>query len=172
MAVEIPINSKKYPGLFALVDDEDDKLVTGRKWWVNARPSGNFHVYTITRDDQGRQNTLFLHRLIMDAQSGQQVDHKNQNGLDNRRENLRLATGAQNARNVGKRSHNTSGYKGVGWREEKSRWIAQITIDGRNVQLGYHDDPVEAAMVYDYAAREAFGEFASLNFPYSMGLAA
>ena len=100
------------------------------------------------------------------------VDHRDGNTLDNRRENLRVATAAQNVRNARKkRSATTSRYKGVFFtRGRKGRslskpWQAQIRRGGKNRYLGCFETAEAAALAYDTAARETFGEFACLNFP-------
>ena len=89
------------------------------------------------------------------------VDHKNNDGLDCRRENLRTATRAQNCRNRPKHRNNTSGYKGV-FKSGRS-WRAMIRVDGKLVCLGSFDTTIEAARVYDSEAVKRHGDFASLN---------
>jgi len=91
------------------------------------------------------------------------VDHRNGNGLDNRRANLRPATKSQNGANRLIAASNKSGFKGVDLK--KGRWRAQIKVVGSKIHLGYFDLAEEAARAYDMAAIEAFGEFATLNFP-------
>ena len=90
------------------------------------------------------------------------VDHINQDPLDNRRQNLRLATRSQNAANLGPYANNTSGYKGVDF--NRGKWRARITQDGVRYFLGTFDTAEDAARAYDQKALELFGEFASLNF--------
>jgi hypothetical protein len=103
-----------------------------------------------------------LHRLLMNPGPGEQVDHRNHNGLDNRRENLRLATAAQNAANA-RPKRNRPGYKGVNWHKRNQKWRAYITVDRKYIHLGVFEDPWEAAQAYNTAALEAWGEFACLN---------
>lgn len=111
---------------------------------------------------------LSMHRLVVGAEPGQQVDHVNRDGLDNRRANLRLATNGQNRANS--RSASASGYKGVyrvpnkGVYRTTDKWRAQIRAGGRIIHLGYFGDAETAARAYDAAAREYFGEFARGNF--------
>jgi hypothetical protein len=105
-----------------------------------------------------------MHRQIMQAPAGLDVDHINGDRLDNQRGNLRIATRQQNCWNTTKRKGNyTSPYKGVSWR--RGQWAAYITVSNRQRPLGKFADPIEAARAYDCAAREMFGEFAYLNFP-------
>ncbi len=89
------------------------------------------------------------------------LDHKNQNSLDDRIENLRPATLSQNGANSRLASNNTSGYKGVSWRKSHSKWEARIIVNKNRINLGLFDDPAEAHAAYMKAAREHFGEFAS-----------
>lgn len=112
-----------------------------------------------------RGQTILMHRLITGAAPGQEVDHVNRDGLDNRRANLRVATRSQQIANQDIRLDNTSGYRGVSWRRDSRRWQAQLTVNGKWRGLGCYDDPEDAARAYDAAAREHFGEFAVLNFP-------
>lgn len=91
------------------------------------------------------------------------IDHINGDRTDNRLCNLRLATDAQNKRNVGMRSHNTSGFKGVTWDKANNRWLAHATHNGRGVHLGRYDKKEDAAEAYRQFAREAHGEFYRSN---------
>lgn len=105
-----------------------------------------------------------LHRLIMDAPDGLMVDHENGDTLDNRRENLRLATHAQNNRNVVyKKVGAASKYKGVKYHKLQGNWFARIGLNGRSISLGYYETDKEAAEAYDLAAIKYHGEFARTN---------
>lgn len=109
-----------------------------------------------------------LHRLILQAPLDMLVDHRNRDRADDRRENLRLATRAQNNRNYAKsgRTDHTSEFKGVSWHEKNLRWRARIYHDNKCFWLGNFMCPVEAAEAYDQAAMEKHGPFARLNFVY------
>lgn len=107
----------------------------------------------------GHQIKHYMHRQIMGYPIGREVDHINGDRLDNRRSNLRLATSQQNKRNMGIRSDNTSGYKGVSWRKQDSKWWAQIMIDGHTRSLGIYDSPEAAALAYSEGAKKYFGDF-------------
>ena len=106
-----------------------------------------------------------MHRVILDAPAWRGVDHVNGNGLDNRRANLRFADQTFNQANARRGRSSTSRYKGVTLVKKSGRWLAQTTRNGKTVFLGYHDTEEAAALAYDAYAREAFGEFACLNFP-------
>src|SRR5678815_2653841 len=90
------------------------------------------------------------------------VDHKNGNGLDNRRENLRVCTQAENLANM-RKHRGVSRYKGVTWDSSRRRWLAQIKNHGPNVNLGRYDSEVDAAHAYNEAALRLKGEYALLN---------
>lgn len=107
--------------------------------------------------------TFFLHRHVLGATTGQEVDHKNRNGLDNRRENLRLATSTGNMRNRGLLRNNRSGFKGVRLDITRNKWRAVIWADRRQIWLGRFDSRAEAVAAYDRAAIEMHGEFAVTN---------
>lgn len=107
---------------------------------------------------------VLLHRLIMNAPRGVEIDHINRNRLDNRRENLRFATDAENVRNAKLSKKNSTGFKGVYFCQVTIRWVAAIRVNGRNYHLGSYDSAEKAALAYDFAAIDLHGEFASLNF--------
>lgn len=146
-------------GRFALVDDLDYPWLSQLRWCY----SSDGYAVNYYRDEQGNDHKRSMHRLVMARILEQsvppdlQVDHINHNRIDNRRENLRLATRSQNQAN------NTSGYKGVVWNQGK--WEVRIRYQERKLYLGRYADPIFAALVYDGAARLLYQEFAGLNFP-------
>jgi hypothetical protein len=101
-----------------------------------------------------------MHRLINGTPEGRDTDHKNCNRLDNRRDNLRVATRAQNHYNKSLGSDNTSGFKGVSWEKRRGKWIASINIDGHRKFLGSFISAEIAYSAYCEAARLGHGEFA------------
>lgn len=147
----------------ALVDDADYEWLIQRKWHAHRS-----HKAWYARRPEGRNQTVFMHREIMNASTGEEVDHIDGNSLNNTRANLRLCTMTQNQRNKPKFSNNTSGYKGVSWSKQKNKWHARIYTMGRNVHIGLFDSAVEAALAYDIAALAYYGEFARLNFDQAM----
>jgi len=156
--VTVQIELSKGKG-FALVDDEDAALVSQYKWWLHVSPSRRNPLLYARCYVPGRKDMPMMHRLLTEWKL---VDHINGDGLDNRRENLREATQAQNVANRRKFALSSSRFKGVhlGGRK-KNRWIAKC----HQVQIGAFDTEIEAALAYDAAAREFYGEFAALNFP-------
>lgn len=158
MTREIPLTR----GYGALVDDADyDLVVSAGCWCASVKPKTVYAIRGARRPD-GRGTTIRMHTLITGWPF---VDHVNGDGLDNRRCNLRPASHATNARNVGLIASNTSGFKGVTWSTAADKWVAQIHVNKHRIHLGVFVDPVEAARAYDAAALIHFGEFARLNFP-------
>lgn len=156
---EIPLTR----GEVALVDDEDYDFLMQWKWqcWTSKHRRVKYAFCTGCWD--GYCGSLRMHVVLMNPPEGMQVDHIDRNGLNNQRSNLRLASPRQNMWNRGKNRNNTSGYTGV--TRNKGSWVAQITINGKCVNLGRFADPVTAAHAYDEAARRHRGKFAVLNFP-------
>ena len=145
-------------GKVALVDDADYEWLSQWKWTYGG------YAFRMIRDGTRKQRMIYMHRVIMDAQPGEQVDHINRDGLDNRRENLRLCSSSQNNGNQ-RKTRGSSRFKGVSWHKEGRKWQTGIKLHGTQRHLGLFTDEVEAAHAYDDAAREKFGEFARVNFP-------
>lgn len=159
---KIDISTKKHPNTFALVDDCDFERLNQWKWHAVNR--GNT-LYAERLELRFGKNTA-MHRMILGITDKHiQADHRDGNGLDNRRSNLRTCTHAENNRNKARGSRNTSGYKGVSWKKEHAKWGANICFGGKQVFLGYFFCLIKAAKAYDAAAKELHGEFARLNFP-------
>ena len=131
------------------------------KQYVAARSEYDPELYRKQGDNHNR--TVLMHRQIAAQMGLSDVDHKNLNTLDNRRENLRPCTRSQNVANSKKRIHNTSGFKGVHWNTTSKAWAARIGVEGKRIFLGYFNTPEEAAQAYDAAAKKYFGEFSRLN---------
>ena len=149
-------------GQTTLIDDEDYPLLTRYKWHLTANGAVQGSIPTGRRGSKH----ILMHRMIMNAPPNVQVDHKNGDRLDNRKENLRLCNNAENNRNVGlrKKKGRTSPYKGVSWCKNTNKWRAGITLNYRWIHLGRFIDPKEAALAYDNAAMLYFGEFSRTNF--------
>ena len=107
----------------------------------------------------------YMHHLVIDIPDGMYCDHINHNGLDNRKANLRPATGTQNIWHRRKfKKPSRSKYKGVDWAKDMNRWRARIRVNGRRIYLGSFKNEIDAAKAYDSAAKKYHGEYASLNF--------
>ncbi|MHA2231001.1 MAG: HNH endonuclease [Candidatus Hodarchaeales archaeon] len=167
-------------GVYTAVDVEDYEWLSQWKWHLCKRVRGiQVYKYVIrwatTAESKnkcrgeyggdGRVRRVTMHREILRAPLGVHVDHVNRNGLDNRRANLRLCNRSQNALNRTINSNNKSGFKGVAFQPHnpKKPWRAWISIDKKQVHLGYFATPHRAAMAYDAAAIEHHGEFALTN---------
>lgn len=162
--VSIPLQSRKYSGLVALVDEADIELIRHLRWNPHHHRSGTFYAYAYTRRSGGRRERFWLHRLILGiTDPSVQVDHKNHNGLDNQRSNLRTANTQQNQFNQRSAKGSTSRFRGVSWTTDRGKWHAQIRHNNQLHHLGRFDIEEDAARAYDAAARRLFGEFAFQN---------
>ena len=132
------------------VDTEDLNLIRPFRW-----SESNGYIISLA----GR-----LHQVLLKTKKS--VDHKNGDPLDNRKDNLRIATKCQNAQNSKRRIDNTSGYKGVSLRTDPrriKRWRACINCKGKQIVIGTYKTAEEAAEAYNRQARILFGDFARLN---------
>lgn len=160
-------------GQYALVDDEDYGWLIRWKWTVaKGRAVRSERVSETPGITRHNRKKIQMHRVILGARPGEQVDHINRDKLDNRRENLRIATGSQNQHNkaailLRKGKETSSVYKGVSWNRKKRKWWVGIAVNGKTIHVGRFNDEVEAAKAYDEAARRLHGEFACLNFRYT-----
>jgi hypothetical protein len=148
-------------GYEAVIDAEDAPLVSGWNWYARVQPGGNYAIRT--DGSSGKRICVHLHRFIMDAPDGLEVDHIDGDGLNNRRCNLRLATRSQNMRNQRLNSRNTSGFKGVSWDKRDKKWLAYIKVYRKKIHLGSFDTPEDAHAAYCDAAARLHGEFAKLG---------
>lgn len=148
----IPLNR----GLWAIIESEDIERTEKYLWTAShAQPTYAVHYF---RDSNGKRVCTGLH-CFLTGKSG--IDHKNRNGLDNRKNgNIRYATHSQNQHNKSKSRNNTSGFKGVTWNCGRAMWQATIMKDNRRRFLGYFEHPEVAGAAYISAARELHGEFA------------
>jgi hypothetical protein len=149
-------------GAVSLIDAEDYESFGQVKWYYDGR---------YAKRDQwvpgspGHYKRLYLHRAILEAAPGTIVDHINGDTLDNRRVNLRFCNALQSAANSAKsRQPGSSVFKGVS-RTPCGYWKAGIKADGKVYNLGIYNAEEDAALAYDAAARQYFGEYARLNFP-------
>lgn len=158
---------------FAIVDDEDFDELSKHKWTARKDRKGNFYAVRSVGRRHDR-TTVAMHRVIMNAGPDDFVDHRHGKTLDNRKViSLRKCTRAQNQRNRHARN-SKSGYKGVCFltRKRSKPWRYEISVDKKNIHLGYFATDVEAAKAYDKEALARFGEFANLNFPEVADVAA
>mgnify|MGYP001606453598 CR=1 FL=1 len=154
---EIPLTQ----GKVALVDAEDYEYLNQFKWHAHKYKNGG--GYYVARGIKKNEKKVFMHQEVLKPPKGMYPDHINRDGLDNRRWNLRICTTSQNGINKGKQKNNTSGYKGVCWHKRDEKWQARIKVDKKPMYLGYFNTKEEAALAYNEAAKQYFGEFAKLN---------
>lgn len=151
-------------GKVALVDDVDFAFLSQWKWCAN-KSSHTWYAYR-TDYTSGTRTTVFMHRLILSVTDPSvHVDHKDHNGINNQRYNLRVATPQQNQGNSKKQAGCSSQYKGVCWNRRDKKWQAQARFNRKTIALGCYDTEEEAAEAYNTAAQQLFGEFAVLNLP-------
>lgn len=164
--ITIPLSKRgKHAGKYEAIVSIEDADLAELNWSIQS-PSRN-HNY-VKRRIGTRKNSIvvLLHHVILvrilgrEIQKGEMPDHINGNGLDNRRENLRLATSAQNNMNKSKQTNNHSGYKGVVFHKQSGKWRARIYVDGKQKSLGLFATPELAHRAYYQAAIEYFGDFA------------
>lgn len=151
---EIPLTRDKV----AIVDDEDYERLKGLKWYAHCARGLWYAVCS------NGKKPIHMHHVVLRLSGDQRVDHRDCDGLNNRKENLRLATHAQNMRNRRRQSNNTSGFKGVYLSKRGDRWLGQIKFNGQYTYLGSFLQAADAARAYDAKARELYGDFARLNF--------
>lgn len=153
-------------GEVALIDDKDYERVSQYKWTLLKREK-LMHAY---RKDINNK-TINLHRFVMDLIEGdkRQIDHINGDGLDNQKDNLRICSIRENSFNRGKNKNNTSGYKGVIWNKQASKWQARINIP-KQKHLGFFANIMDAAIAYNNAATKYHGGFAKLNLIDEKGI--
>lgn len=168
MTVQIPLTQ----GQFAIVDDIDADLADAK--WHATKGASNHSFYAvrkITDPNTKRRSLKHMHRVILERVVGRSLcgdelaDHIDGNGLNNCRENLRVASRTENVRNQRKSVKNSSGFKGVSWNEQHQKWRALIRVNGRLKHLGLFDTPEAAHEAYCKAAAspEFHGEFANFG---------
>ena len=141
-------------GLVTIVDDEDYALLAQFKWY--ALKSGDRFYATRHVRTGGTHRRIWMHSEIVGARK---VDHRDGDGLNNTRANLRQCSHTENARNCKLAVNNTSGFKGVSFDRWTGRWRARIRAEGRMIFLGRYTTPEEAFAAYCNASAKYHGEF-------------
>lgn len=150
-------------GMYTIIHASRYAELSKHKW--HARKRANAIGYYVQRNSYqvgGKRRMIHMHRVIFGIPDNDpnRVDHRDMNTLDNRDENLRYATPAQNAWNQGISKRNTSGYKGVSWSKATHKWSAIIRNGKRSVFLGYFKTAYKAHLAYCEAANRFHGDFA------------
>lgn len=141
---KIELTKNKY----ALIDDSDFELVSKYKWYCSS-----MGYATRSQSVNGKKKEILLHRFLMGIDNDQEVDHINRNPLDNRRKNLRFCTRSENNHNRGINKNNTSGYTGVYWHKGAGKWLAQIMLDRKRINIGLFSSPLSAHRVRQQYAK-------------------
>ncbi len=154
---EIPLTQ----GMVAQVDDTDYEWLSRWSWYAH-KNGRNFYAICNVKRAEGI-TSQYMHRLILNVPEGVETDHRDCNGLNNQRANLRLCTHQENLRNQKPGGRGFSPFKGVTWSKEAGKWQARIKVNNVARHLGFFKKDSEAAKAYNKVATELFGEFAKLN---------
>lgn len=161
--MELIIRNKKGECFTILYDEEDHNTVVSHTWCVH-KSSHASYAQTWIRTN-GKLKLVGMHRVLLGVSDRAiVVDHKNRNGLDNRRCNIRACTQSENLMNRATSRKSPSKFLGVTWDKFNKKWLCSITIDGKLKNLGRFSDEIKAAKVYDSAAIIRNKDFANLNF--------
>lgn len=142
----------------AFIDSDDLEKVSNFKWYARKGKRGVYYATSTLHKN------VHMHRLILGVTDRKVfVDHKDHNGLNNTKENLRAVTNSQNMMNSRPNKNTTSKYKGVYWAKDKGKWTAQIKINSKMKYIGRFHIEDDAAIAYNEMAKEYFGEYAYIN---------
>ncbi len=141
---QIPVWKKGEIIAYTIVDDNDYDSLSQYKWYMDT----NRHIRR-TIGPKNKRINIYIHREIMGLEYGneRQVDHKDQDPLNNVRSNLRYSTNALNRQNVGSNKNSSSEYRGVAFHKGTRKWQANVQINGKAHYLGIYADEKEAAKV-------------------------
>lgn len=154
---EIPLTQ----GMVALIDEEDYAHLNQWKWHILRVEKLCYAARSIKDGENG--GTILMHRQLLNVPNGKEIDHKDGNGLNNCRSNLRICNHQQNHYNLRNQVNTSSIYKGVHWDKDKHKWRASLKVEGKIKRLGRFKDEALAALAYNQAATKYFGEYARLN---------
>jgi hypothetical protein len=151
-------------GLVAFVDDEDFDRLSKHKWCAR-KDKNTFYAARNLYLKNSKRMGIQMHREILNLTNPIiQIDHKDHNGLNNQKNNLRICNNQKNSCNRRKRNDSIySRYKGVWFHVRDKKWQASIQVGGKRMHLGYFKSEIEAASIYNAAALKYHGEFALTN---------
>lgn len=133
--------------VYTLVDDDVFALIGHYKWYLHR---GGYCYRNFWNRETKKYYIVYLHRFVMNAKHGEEIDHIDRNKLNNRRCNLRFSNRYEQMRNA-KYKVGVSGYTGVTWHTQNGYWTAKIRIHGKRIHLGCFKDPKNASDVYQKA---------------------
>ncbi len=143
-------------GQNAIVDAADYDFLMRRNWCASwSETTKSFYAKSF---DKTTGKLIYMHRTLF-GESHPEVDHRNRNTLDNRRENIRGCASSSNKHNIPKRRTNKSGYKGVSWCKERGLWVAHIQLQGKSIYIGGYHSREDAYSAYCARAVPAVGDF-------------
>lgn len=146
-------------GYEAIIDAKDTPLVEGMNWRALVDQHTVYAVRSGARSKVEKRKTIYMHRLFATVPDSMELDHVDGNGLNNRRENLRVATALQNRRNQKLGKRNKVGLKGVSWSKAAKKWQASIRVNNKGVYLGIFETPEEAHAAYIAAIPKYHGDW-------------
>ena len=150
-------------GKYALVDDCDFEYLNQFKWCVNKSYTSDVYYVVRSKKIDGKWKQVRMHRLIMNAPKGMEVDHKDGDALNNQRCNLRVCTLTQNHLNRPSIKNCSSKYKGVSWLNMQQKWRVRISVNGKQRDIGCFNTELEAGIIANITIRRYHGEFARTN---------
>lgn len=154
-------------GKYAQVDDEDYYWLSQWNWFA-IETKGAWYARRSKKKGvlrSGEPFEVYLHRVVMRCSDKTKVvDHRDHDGLNCQKVNLRTCTKSENNRNLCSRKGSSSSYLGVTWDSSRSKWSSRLKCKGKTFNIGRFNNEIEAAKAYDLVAKEQFGNFANLNF--------
>lgn len=161
--MELKVFSKKYGTHIIYYDDSDHELLSRYNWSLH---KGDTTLYARANAwNKGTKKSFhpYMHRLLLGVSKNEQVDHKDHNGLNNKRDNLRLCSSSENNYNKAPATNNSTGYKGVHYYKKRNNFQVNIMVGKKRIHGGYFEKVEDAAKKYNELALKYHGEFAYLN---------
>lgn len=163
--------SGKYGNFECLIDTEDLEKVNDYHWYIHKHDSSQNPYYARTTmyirynpNENKKMKLALMESIIMGTASADVVDHKNNNPLDNRKDNLRVVSKSENCSNrTGRNRNNKSGYRNVFWNTGLGKWQVSLCKNYKRICVGCFDDVEEAGRAAENARKQYYGEFAGSN---------